>query len=96
LGIKCGAAKPAELGLYFDTQTAAGVAFLAGRQGNPIQRIADQFRAWYTGMDLSLLLVYDQRAAYRYLEGIAAQVNVPTVEASLSINGTDVVVKPGR
>jgi vancomycin resistance protein YoaR len=96
LGDQVWVARPAELGLYFDSRTSAEVAFSAGRQGNPMERIADQFRAWYTGMDLSLLLVYDQRAAYRYLEGIAAQVNIPTVEASLSINGTDVVVKPGQ
>jgi len=96
MGDKVWVTKPAELGLYFDTHTSAQVAFSAGRQGNPIRRIAEQFRAWYTGMDISPLLVYDQRVAYRYLEGIAAQVNVPTVEASLSINGTDVVVKPGQ
>jgi vancomycin resistance protein YoaR len=47
-------------------------------------------------MDISPLLVFDRRVAYDYLRGIAAQVDIPTVEASLSINGTDVVVQPGQ
>lgn len=96
LGEKVWAARPAELGLFFDAQTSAGVALGAGRQGNPVKRLADQYSAWHSGVDLSPLLLYDQRAAYRYLSGIAAQVDTPTVEASLSIHGTDVVVQPGQ
>lgn len=96
LGEKVWVAKPAELGLFFDAQTSANVALSTGRQGNPLRRMSEQFDAWYRGVDVSPLLVYDQRAAYRYLEGIAAQVDIPTVEASLSINGTDVVVRPGQ
>lgn len=95
-GEKVWVSKPAELGLFFDVQTSANVAFATGRQGNLFRRLAEQFRAWYTGVDISPLLVYDQRAAYRYLKSLAAQVDMPTVEASLSINGTDVVVKPGQ
>jgi len=96
LGEQVWAAKPAELGLFFDAQTSSNVALLTGRQGGPLRRLGEQFNAWYNGVDLSPLLVYDQRVAYNYLKGIAAQVDIPTVEASLSINGTDVVVSPGQ
>jgi len=96
LNDKVWAAKPAQLGLYFDAPTTANVALLAGRQGNPVRRLEEQFRAWYSGMDISPLLVFDQRVAYDYLSRIAAQVDIPTVEASLAINGTDVVVQPGQ
>ena len=96
LGEQVWAAKPAELGLFFDVQTSSNVALLTGRQGNPVRRLSEQFDAWYRGVDLSPLLVYDQRVAYNYLSSIAAQVDIPTVEASLSINGTDVVVRPGQ
>jgi vancomycin resistance protein YoaR len=96
MGEKVWAAKPAELGLFFDVRTSAQVAYLTGRQGNPFKRLGDQFQAWHSGVALSPLLVYDQRAAYRYLEGLAAQVDKPTIEATLAINGMDVVVQPGQ
>lgn len=96
LGDKVWVAKPAEMGLFFDAQTSANVAFSTGRQGNPLRRLSEQFNSWYRGVDVSPLLVYDQRAAYRYLEAIAAQMDIPTVEASLSVNGTDVDVRPGQ
>jgi len=89
-------ARPAELGLYLDTQTSAQAAFLLGRQGNPIARILAKFRAWYQGTDLAPLLVYDQRVAQDYLQQIAAQIDKPTVEASLRIDGINVIVQPGQ
>ena len=89
-------AKPAELGLYLDPQTSAAAAYSVGRQGDPFTRLSNQFLAWYKGVDLPPLLVYDGRIAYRYLGSIAAQVDQPTIEASLSVNGEDVVVTPGQ
>lgn len=89
-------AQPAELGLFLDTQTSAQAAYLLGRQGNPISRLLAKFRAWYVGADLPPLLVYDQRIAQSFLSQIAAQIDQPTIEASLSIDGTNVVVQPGQ
>ena len=42
------------------------------------------------------MLVYDERIAKRYMDGIAAQIDQAMIEASLRINGTDVVVTPGQ
>ncbi len=89
-------AKPIELGLFLDVQNSVLAAYRVGRQGNPVTRLVEQFRAWYGGVDLSPLLVYDQRVANLYLGDIAAQVDRPTIEASLSVNGTEVVVSPGQ
>lgn len=89
-------AKPVEVGLYLDPQTSAAAAYSVGRQGNPFTRLRDQFSAWRTGVDLPPLLVYDGRVAYRYLSSIAEQVDLPIIEASLSIDGSNVVVTPGQ
>ena len=89
-------AKPSELGLYLDPQTSALAAYNFGRQGGYLSRLANRFRAWNTGIDLPPLLIYDQRVAYRYVSGIAAQLFIPTREATLSINGTEVVAVPGQ
>jgi vancomycin resistance protein YoaR len=89
-------AKPSELGLFLDPQTSALAAYQKGRQGNPLERLASQFQAWYTGADIPPLLVFDERMAQKYLRTIAAEVDLPTVEASLAVSGTDVVVSPGQ
>jgi vancomycin resistance protein YoaR len=89
-------AKPADLGLYLDPQMNAWAAYHWGRQGNIFLRPFAQFKAWYIGIDLPPLMVYDQRVTSRYLNSIAQQVNRPTIEASLSVNGTDVTVTPGQ
>lgn len=90
------AAKPAEIGLYLDSQTSAMAAFSVGRQGDPFSRLVDQFQSWYKGVDLPPLLVYDKRIANRYLSAIASQVDQATIEASLTVSGTDVIVNSGQ
>lgn len=89
-------AKPADVGLYLDAETSAVAAYSLGRRGNPVHRLLVKFEAWYWGKDLPPLLVYDERVARQYLTGIAAQINQPTVEASLSVNSVDVEVRPGQ
>jgi len=89
-------AKPQDLGLYLDPQTSALAAYSTGRQGNPITRALVQLRAWYTGEDIAPLMVYDARQAREYLQGIAAEIDQPVVEASLDINGVEVVAQPGQ
>lgn len=89
-------ARPSELGLAFDAVTSARAAYNLGRERNPVSRLFSRVGAWYSGRDLAPLMVYDERAAMQYLEGIAAQVNQPTVDASLTVSGTNVVVSPGQ
>ncbi len=89
-------ANPGELGLYMDAQTSAQSAYHIGRQGGLIGRFGGQFRAWFSGVNLPPYLVYDQRVAQAYLDDIALQVELPTVEASISVTGTEVTVHPGQ
>jgi len=96
LGQQAWVARPAELGLYLDAQTSAEAAYSTGRHGNLFARLSTQLQAWRQGIDLSPLFVYDQRAAWAYLERIAAQVDQPAVEASLRIQGAEVEVLPGQ
>jgi vancomycin resistance protein YoaR len=89
-------ARPSDLGLFLDPQASALAAYSLGRRGDPISRAAHQFRAWYVGEELAPLLVYDQRMARQYLEGVAKEVNRPTIEAALNINGVQVEATPGQ
>lgn len=95
-GEKIWLASPSQLGFFLDPQATALAAFRFGRQGNPLSRFAAQFDAWYSGAQLPPLYVFDERLAQDFLEEIASQNDVPTVEASLRVEGTEVVVRPGQ
>ncbi|RME07135.1 MAG: hypothetical protein D6803_04740 [Anaerolineae bacterium] len=87
---------PYELGILFDPARAALQAYQVGRRGGVFQRLSEQWRARRNGIVLPLELTFDQRIAALKLEEIAAQVNRPTIEASLQIDGVDVVVRQGQ
>ena len=95
-GDKAWMASPADLGLYLDPESTATTALEVGRSGTFGDRLSQQFRAWREGVDLAPVLVFDQRAAFSYLTALAQQVDTPVVEASLSLNGTEVDVRPGQ
>ena len=89
-------ATPSELGLVFDHQASAQAAYDFGRRGNPFGRLFQQLRAWRSGVNLPPLLIYDERTAHQYVGKLAEQVDLPTVEASLTVNGVDVTATPGQ
>ena len=89
-------ARPEDLGFFLDAQTSAQAAYLIGRSGGLMVRAADQSNAWIEGRNLPPLFILDERIAQYYLKEIAAQVDVPIIEASLSVNGIDVVVRSGQ
>ena len=89
-------ATPYELGILFDPQGSARRAYQVGRRGGLFTRLGEQWRAWFRGVTLPVEMVFDQRIAAYFLDSIAAEINVPTVEASLQVDGVDVVVQRGQ
>ncbi|MBI5953714.1 MAG: VanW family protein [Chloroflexi bacterium] len=89
-------ASPVELGMVFDPSASAIAAYEHGRSGGIFTALARQLGAIGLGADVSPVLIFDQRVAYTYLQNIAAQIDQPVVEASLRIDGTNVVAQPGQ
>lgn len=89
-------ATPAELGFYLDPESTALSAYDQGRQGSLVSRFWTQFTNWYYGKGITPQYVFDERAAYNYLKEVANQIDLPAVEASLSVDGVNVVVTPGQ
>jgi vancomycin resistance protein YoaR len=87
---------PHEIGLFLSPEATVQQAKQWGRRGGPAARLTEQFRAWYTGIDLPPLLIFDERVGQTYLTELANQIDIPTVEATLQINGLDVIVQPGQ
>lgn len=95
-GSKMWITRPADLGFTVDTEVCAQAAYLVGRQHGSLTRLADKLSAWSSGVNLPPLINYDGRLARQYLERIAAEVDRPTIEASLAVTDLEVVVKPGQ
>ena len=87
---------PAELGLFFSPNFNAELAFQTGREGRITDRIAAQIQVLRFGINLAPQFVLDERTGIDYLESIADGVNQPMVEASLKLDGLEVLVQPGQ
>jgi len=89
-------ASPVELGMVFDATASANAAYDNGRRGGFFTALAQQVNSRGSGSDVPPVILLDQRVAYSYLQNIATQMDRPTVEASLRVDGTNVVAEPGQ
>lgn len=87
---------PAEIGLFFSPNYNAELAFQTGREGGITKRITAQIQVLRHGIILAPQFVLDEKTGTEYLEGIAAEVNQPVIEASLKLEGLEVLVQPGQ
>lgn len=95
-GEKAWVATPAELGMVFDPSASAMKAFQTGRSGGLFGALSGQIHASGAGVQIPPVIVFDQRVAFHYLNQIATQINQPAKEASLVLEGTNVVAEPGQ
>ena len=86
---------PSEVGLYLDPESSARNAYAIGRQGR-LNRLDAQFDAWHYGHDVPVNLVFDQRMAFQYLSSLRQHIDRPVVEAQISLQGTEVIVRSSQ
>src|SRR5574339_409895 len=89
-------ASPAQLGMVFDPSSSAVTAYKLGRSGGLFGALSGQIRAAGGGVSVPPVIVFDERVAHQYLSQIASQINQPLQEASLKLEGTNVVATPGQ
>ena len=89
-------ASPAELGMIFDPSSSAESAYRLGRSGDVFAALEGQLRALEFGEDVAPVIIFDQRVANHYLQTLAQKIDQPAVEASLHLNGTNVVTQAGQ
>jgi vancomycin resistance protein YoaR len=80
-----------ELGVRFDVDRTVTAAFRVGREGNLLASIGQQIAALRDGISVSPVVVYDQSQAETFVLGIAAQVDKPVIDATLTIENLEVV-----
>ncbi len=88
--------KPSDLGVEIDISSMASKAMEIGREGNIIHRFAEQLRAWLSGETINPILIFDQHQARNYLSQLADEINHPTIEAYISLNGLEVETGPSQ
>ena len=89
-------ASPGELGMARNAEASAKAAFGYGRGGALNEQIRGQITALTSGQDIAPILIFDERTTFQYIQKIAREVNHPTIDASLTLKGMDVVVTPGQ
>jgi len=89
-------ASPAELGLFFSPNYNAELAFQTGREGSITKRVAAQIQVLRHGIVIAPQFVMDEKTGTEYLEGIADGVNQPVIEASLELEGLEILVQAGQ
>jgi vancomycin resistance protein YoaR len=95
-GDKAWIASPVQLGMVFDPSASARTAYELGRSGGLFGALDGQIRARGFSYDVAPVIIFDQRVAYQYLQGLAQQVNQPLVEASLKIDGANISAVAGQ
>jgi vancomycin resistance protein YoaR len=87
---------PAQMGMAFDASSSAQAAYKLGRSGRLFASLDGQLRARSSGAEVAPVILFDQRVAYQYLQSLATELDRPVVEASLKVEGTNVVAVPGQ
>jgi vancomycin resistance protein YoaR len=87
---------PVQLGIYLDPRSSAQAAYDIGRKGNLLEILVKRISSFTSTSQVFPTFIYDQKASVAILQQIASQINQPIREASLSLNGTDVVVTQGQ
>ena len=88
--------KPVQLGVYLDAQASARAAYEAGRKGSIVTLLIQRFNLLKDNVETQPTFIYDQKTAVNLLNSLAAVIDQPIRESSLSISGTEVVVENGQ
>jgi vancomycin resistance protein YoaR len=95
-GDRSWSARPSDLGVIVDVPSMARRALGVGREGGLLGRFRDQLDSWYRGYIIAPLVIFDRRQGAAYLADLALQIDLPTIEASIELDGVEVIAKPGQ
>ncbi len=89
-------ASPAQVGAVLDAPAMAAAALSVGRSGDVLTQTGEHIDAWFRGVVLPPILIFNERVSADYLSTLAAQIDRPTIEAGALINGRQVQVTDGQ
>lgn len=87
---------PADLGIAIDVETTLDAALGVGRSGGAVARLRDQVDAWYYGMALAPVVVFNEALLDTALNALATDVDRPPVDAQLVYSGSEINFTPAQ
>lgn len=87
---------PEALGFSYDPIEAANDAFAVGRGDSTVQNLTRQMGALSVGINITPGIVYDQAKAYKIIQDLARQTDIPLVEPNIRLENTMVNVVKGQ
>ncbi|HYO89034.1 MAG TPA: VanW family protein [Candidatus Limnocylindrales bacterium] len=85
-----------DLGVKLDAQATAAQAEAIGHSGNLFADVLDQGLTWLNGEAVTPVVRYDQNAAAAFFSGLAAQIDRPVRDATLTVSGRDIQTTPAQ
>ena len=85
--------EPESIGLAADVEGAIESAYGIGRNGSPLQKLAQIAGSFLNGKDIELIAVYDREAASRRISDIAKDVLVQPVNASATLTPEGAILR---
>ena len=87
---------PEQLGISFDPGTTLQKAYQIGRSG-PLDRwIGDMIGVWNSHHLVTPVYIFNQNNTYTFLQKVAEQIDQPIREASLKVQGSEIIAEPGQ
>jgi vancomycin resistance protein YoaR len=87
---------PQEIGVRVDTRATAQAAYQQGRGGSLFGALSKQLQMMTNGVEVAPVVSVDVNVAQAYLDALSAELNVAPRDASITLEGSDVVVTPAQ
>lgn len=84
-----------DLGVSFDVEATVNDAFAAA-DGQALAGLIERGSAWFNGYAVAPVIHYDQGVAAERISTLARQINQPAQDATLTLNGTEVITTPSQ
>jgi hypothetical protein len=86
-----------ELGVDFDVEATVNAAFNAGRGGNFVQNIVDQWDMWRNGYPVAPVITYTRTESESRLATLGdSYINQPVLDATLTLTNSQVTTTPSQ
>ncbi len=89
-------ARPSDLGLQLERQATLDSAYQIGRGSSWTVNLRAHFELLVDGKNTQPVLVYDEQIARLYLETLAKQIDIPAIDAALTLQGVTPVATPSQ
>lgn len=86
----------ADVGVYFDRPAMVRLAYNVGRGHGLEMDLRQQFVAFQVGYEIPRRLTFERKVADKFLADLAHQINRPVRDATLTLQGLDVVTAPSQ